>query len=197
MGEIIYSVLIVSSHNAFSESIKKLLDPQKFEPIILSQSVSDAKRKVLENQYDIVIINSPLEDDFGSEFALDVAERNESGVVMFARPEVYDEVYDKTSPYGVLLLTKPTSGAVFTQTIRLLCATKERIGRFTHKQIAEKKSLEERLNEIRIINNAKLLLIEHKKIKEEEAHRYLEKRAMDLRKTKIEIAQEVISEYHK
>ena len=42
-----------------------------------------------------------------------------------------------------------------------------------------------------------MLLIEHKHISEDEAHKYLEKRAMNLRKSKVKIASEIIEEYIK
>lgn len=197
MQEFIYSVLIVSSVEKFTETIKKLLGTDSFSPIKVVNSIASAKREMLEREYDICLINSPLSDSVGSDFAVDMADSTNTGILMFVKPELYDEVYDKTSKYGILLLAKPVTGSVFKQTIRLLCSSRERIGRLTNRQIKEKKTLAERLEEIRIINTAKLLLIEHKKMSEEEAHKYLEKRAMDLRKNKIDIAKDTIAEMHK
>jgi response regulator NasT len=61
----------------------------------------------------------------------------------------------------------------------------------------KKTDLKSRLEEIKIINTAKLLLIEHKKMSEDEAHKYIEKKAMDFRVSKIKIANEIIDEYYK
>ena len=59
------------------------------------------------------------------------------------------------------------------------------------------KNINERLEEIKIINTAKLLLIEHMNLTEDEAHKYLEKKAMDFRQSKIKIAKNIIDEYYK
>ena len=49
--------------------------------------------------------------------------------------------------------------------------------------------------EIRIVNRAKCLLIEQLKMTEEEAHRYIEKQAMDRCVTKRTVAENILSTY--
>ena len=56
-------------------------------------------------------------------------------------------------------------------------------------------SIEEKREEIRIVNRAKLLLIEQLKMTEKEAHRYIEKHAMDRCVTRRDIAEKIISIY--
>ena len=56
-------------------------------------------------------------------------------------------------------------------------------------------SIEEKMEEIRIINRAKWLLIEQLKMTEKEAHRYIEKQAMDRCVTRRKIAENIISTY--
>ena len=55
--------------------------------------------------------------------------------------------------------------------------------------------LKNKMEEIRLVNRAKLLLIQHLKMTEAEAHRYLEKEAMDRGLKRIALAQEVIKTY--
>jgi len=61
----------------------------------------------------------------------------------------------------------------------------------------EKKSLsiEEKMAEIRLVNKAKWFLISELSMSEPEAHRYIEKQAMDTRRDRTEIAQEVLENY--
>ena len=56
-------------------------------------------------------------------------------------------------------------------------------------------SIEEKMEEIRIVNRAKLLLIEQLKMTEKEAHRYIEKQAMDLRISRAEVARSILINY--
>ena len=61
----------------------------------------------------------------------------------------------------------------------------------------EKKTnkIEDKMEEIRLVNKAKWLLISNEGLLEPEAHRYLEKEAMDRCTTRKQIAQEVIEKY--
>ena len=56
----------------------------------------------------------------------------------------------------------------------------------------EKRDLVRRLDELRITSRAKCLLMDQMHLSEEDAHRYLEKQAMDHRMTKLEFAKSVI-----
>ena len=56
-------------------------------------------------------------------------------------------------------------------------------------------SIEEKMEEIRIVNRAKWLLIEELKMSEKEAHRYIEKQAMDRCVTRRVIAEKILSTY--
>ena len=62
---------------------------------------------------------------------------------------------------------------------------------------SEKKalSIEEKMEEIRIVNRAKWILIRELKLDEPEAHRYIEKQAMDRCISKRIIAEEIIKTY--
>lgn len=61
----------------------------------------------------------------------------------------------------------------------------------------EKKSLsiDEKMIEIRLVNKAKWLLISELSMSEPDAHRYIEKQAMDRCITKRTIAEEIIKTY--
>ena len=52
--------------------------------------------------------------------------------------------------------------------------------------------LRDRMDEIRIVNKAKWVLIENRQMSEPEAHRYIEKAAMDRCVRRKEIAEEIL-----
>ena len=80
---------------------------------------------------------------------------------------------------------------MITQSLVLLCGTRERLRRMEQKTA----SIEEKMEEIRLVNRAKWLLIEQLRMTESEAHRYIEKQAMDRCVTKRSIAENIISMY--
>ena len=191
LPEHIYSVLVVSASDKFNESLRRLLPENRYSPVIAAADVSGARLRLLEERYDLVIINTPLPDDFGTRLALDVCASSGTGVLLLVGAEHYPDVNARVSPYGVLVLSKPTSAQLLSQSLLLLCGTRERLRRMEQKTA----SIEEKMEEIRLVNRAKWLLIEQLKMTEQDAHRYIEKQAMDRCVTKRVIAEQILSTY--
>ena len=186
-----YSVLLVSSSPKFNESMLALLPESRFYPVTAVSDVSSARRRLLESKYDIVIINAPLPDDFGTRLALYICENSGAGVLLLVKAEHYPDINGRVSPFGVLVLPKPASSQTVSQSLQLLCGTRERLRRMEEKAT----SVEEKMEEIRLVNRAKWLLIEQLKMTEAEAHRHIEKQAMDRCTTRREIALGIIKTY--
>lgn len=187
----VYSVLIVSAFESFNTALLSLLPESKYYPIQTVASVSVAKRTLAERSFDFVIINSPLPDDPGTRFAIDESSRESTVVLLFVRGELHDEIYDKVTPHGVFTLAKPTSKPIILIALGWMASAKERLRRTEKKTL----SLDEKMEEIRLVNRAKWLLIRELKMDEPDAHRYIEKQAMDRCVSKREIAEEIIKTY--
>lgn len=186
-----YSVLIVTASDSFTEKIMPLLPVTDYWPVTTAHSNSEARRRIVETAFDIVLINAPLPDDFGMRLAIDICTGSGAGVLLMVRNDQFDDVYARVVSYGVLTLSRPTSMQMVAQNLRILCATRERMRRMEEKQTA----VEEKIDEIRLVNRAKWLLIECLGMTEPEAHRYIEKQSMDRRVSKREVAQAVIKTY--
>lgn len=186
-----YSVLLVSSAEKFNAGAMTLLPVTDYYPVTVVGSVGEARRKLLETSYDIVLVNAPLPDDMGMRLAIDVCRESDAGVLLLVKSELINEVYSQVVEFGVMTLPKPTSLQMVAQTLRGLCATRERLRLMEEKQ----KTVEEKIEEIRIVNRAKWLLIECLRMTEAEAHRYIEKQSMDRRVSRREVAESVIQTY--
>ena len=191
LREQVYSLLIVSAAEKFNRSLSELLPENIYFPVKTVADVGSAKRELLERGYDLVIINTPLPDDFGTRLAVDICQGSSTGGLLFVKAEHYPDVNAKVMPYGVLTLSKPTSAQMILQTLVLLCGTRERL-KFMEKKAA---TLEDKMEEIRIVNRAKWLLISELKMSEEDAHRYIEKQAMDRCITRRAMAESIIRTY--
>ncbi len=187
----IYSVLVVSSSHKLNESLEAVLPEDEYNPVVITDNAANAKRLLLERVFDIVMINAPLPDEYGLGLARDLSQTSSIGIMLLVGSGEYPDIYADLSPQGVLVISKPTSKEFITQSLRLLCGTRRRL------LAMEKKTatIEERMEEIRIVNRAKWLLIERLHMTEKEAHRYIEKRAMDRCVTKRSIAETIISTY--
>ena len=62
-----YAVLIVSASEQFDTQMRALLPGTDYYPVHSAASVGQAKRRLLETAYDLVLILTPLRDDFGSQ----------------------------------------------------------------------------------------------------------------------------------
>ena len=186
-----YAVLIVSASDKFIESSRAFLPPTDYYPVETARSAGEARRRILESAFDIVLIQSPLRDDFGTRLACDVCRSSGAGVLQFVRNEVYDDVYARVMEAGVMVLGVPASTQMVAQSLRMLCAARERLRRMEEKQA----TVEEKIEEIRMVNRAKWLLIERLQMNEGEAHRYIEKQAMDMRLPRKEVAENIIKTY--
>ena len=186
-----YSVLIVTASERFTDSIMPLLPMTDYWPVQTASSVAEARRWLADTEFDIVLINTPLPDDFGMHLAIDICTGSGAGVRLLVKNDHYNEIYSKVVRYGVITLSKPTNRQMVAQNLRILCATRERIRQMQAKQA----TVEEKIKEIRLVNRAKWLLIECLNMTEAEAHRYIEKQAMDLRISRREAAENIIKTY--
>lgn len=186
-----YSVLLVSASEKLNTTMQTLLPPTDYWPVYIVGSTAEARRRLLESAYDIVLINAPLPDDPGVRLAVSTCGSSGAGVLLLVKTELYNDVYAKVAPHGVLTLSKPTSAQMIAQCLRMLCATRERLRQMEEKQV----SVEKKIEEIRLVNRAKWLLIECLSMTEADAHRYIEKQAMDQRISKREAAENVIKTY--
>ena len=187
------SVMIVSTTDKALGFFQKILPKDQFYPLTWVHSAGEAQRELVNKSVDIVVINAPLTDEMGTELAIELAHSNSCGVMMMVKNDVYEQVSYKVEEYGVLTLPRPCTAQQAFQTMKLLVATHQRLRALEQKTA----SLEEKMKEIRLVNRAKGLLMDNLKFTEQEAHRYIEKAAMDNCKKKAEIAQNIINTYGK
>ena len=191
LKERVYSVLIVSAAEGFNDALSALLPNSTYSPTHFVSNISAAKRALAERAFDFVIINSPLPDDIGTRFAIDTGSSKETVVLLMVRAELQAEIYDKVAEHGVFVLPKPTSKPTMAIALSWLSSAREKLRKTEKKTL----SIEEKMEEIRIVNRAKWLLISELKMDEQGAHRYIEKQAMDRCISKKVIAEEIIKTY--
>ena len=187
-----YRLLLVSSEEKFIKEAGTLLYNDCYQTDI-SRNASGARSMLLEKPYDFILVNAPLSDESGSRLCIDASQNKGTVAAIVAANDTYAEVYSKVSVHGVFVIQKPTSQMLMRQALSLMECARERL------RTAEKKAdkAENRLDAIRVVNKAKWLLIENEGMSENEAHRYVEKAAMDAGIPKKIAAQLIIDSYLK
>ncbi len=171
--------------------ISSLLRSQAFSRIVTSQDGNDARRHLVDGDFDLVIIVTPLSNEPGDDVALHAAENTSSGVFLVVDAERLDSIASYVEDSGVFVLPKPISPELFYQAAKLLSASRARIQQIE----AENQRLQKKLEETRIVGKAKCLLIERLKMTEEQAHRHIEKLAMDTRRSRLAVAEDILRRY--
>lgn len=183
--------LIVCDNEKGTAFYKSFLKENGISDLVVVENGPRAKRVILDYDFDVCIVNGPISGTNGEDLAIDIAEKNICQVILFVKADYYEEITAGVEDYGVITVSKPINKQLFWQALKLARVAQRRIG-MAHKESAK---LEKKLEELKIISRAKLLLIVNKDLSEEEAHKFIEKQAMDLRLSRIEIAEQIIRGY--
>lgn len=183
------NILVVSDIENFNSHVDKLITSYNtgINNIVFAKSIVSACELMEKNDFDLFIINLKEIDEYDIDIINGV--NDHTGVIIMVNDDIYHNVFIKTYHKGVLVINRPVTVSKFIQAAKLVTLS------------GKKKKLflgnDKKLEEIRLVDVAKLLLIVNEKMTEETSHRYIEKSSMDLRVTKRKSAEIVINKYIK
>jgi len=185
------SALIVSDLDKDTAFFSVVLNAASVNQIICLKSADDARKLILKQDFDFIIVNAPLKDESGEYFSRYAASKGSSQVLLLVEREFFDSVSAACEADGIMTILKPVDKSLFWSALLLAKSTQNRIKKIQ----AENVSLRRKIEDIRIIDRAKLLLISYMKMSEQESHRYIEKQAMDIRSTRRIVAEGILKRY--
>ncbi|MDR1320376.1 MAG: ANTAR domain-containing protein [Gracilibacteraceae bacterium] len=183
--------LVVSGSEKSRDFFLQVLKETVYTQITFVRSGNEARRLLRANDYDLVVINTPLTDEFGHDLAFAALENTSAGIILIVKNEIADEVEARVADHGVFVLAKPLNRQIFHQSLKLMAASRRRIVGLK----LQNSKLQNKIEELRLVDRAKCALIQYLNMTEAQAHRYIEKQAMDLRTAKREIAQNILRNY--
>ena len=181
--------LLVSSGEKGRAMLTELMRGAGPFDFTVAGSGSEARRLSAEMEYDLIVINAPLSDEYGDGLSMTLAMDTSSGILLLVRAENEDEVSSKVEDMGVM--GKPLGRAMFYQALKMVTAAHRRMMGLK----SENLQLQKKIDEIRLVDRAKCALIQYLSMTEAQAHRYIEKQAMDRRTTRGRVAQSIIEIY--
>ena len=92
---------------------------------------------------------------------------------------------------GVQTCALPIYRQFFFQSVKLVNAARRRMQGLQK----ENTGLKSKIEEIRMVDRAKCLLIQYQNLTEPQAHRFIEKQAMDRRLTRLDVARQILTTY--
>lgn len=185
------NVMLVSASDKTTGFLKDFLNMEDAMNITTCKTASKARRTALEAAFDMIIINYPLMDETDYALPQDLAEKSDASIMIMVSAETFDNICDKMEKAGVYVFLKPVNKTVLLSVLRFAILTQKRLRSIRVKN----RSLKDKLSEIKIIDRAKCLLMEQEQLSEAQAHRYLEKRAMDTQHSCLQVAQQLLDKY--
>lgn len=184
-------ILIVSASEKSADALTHILRRYGWNNIDVAPGGANCRRLTMRTVYDLIIINAPLKDCHGGELAVDYVTDTNSSVILIVKSDVLDIMSAKVEGEGVIVIPKPLQQRELLSAVRLSLAQRHRM----QKLIEINLKYEKKYEELRLVSRAKCLLIENQNITEPEAHRFIEKQAMDKRESKAIVAAGIIKKY--
>lgn len=171
--------ILVSESCGLAQSLPYRL-PCGFPAQIKSAGAGELRALAMERPVDGLILSS---DELN--IALEAAEHSYTAVLVVAKGDA-SALNEPCARAGVMVCTMESLSAVLP--CFLACCARLRA------LCTETVSLKRKLDDTRIVTRAKLLLMSRLKMSEAEAHRYIEKTAMDSRRDRADVAREILEQ---
>jgi len=185
-------VLIVSSSAETASVIEQFLRADGFSRVTVVSSGSEARRFIRSApEISLAVINTPLTDEFGQELSVMIAEEYQTGVILICGSDISDDIAEYVCESGIYVVSRPVSRDLFSEATELAAASCGELADLKK----ESSDVMMKIEEIRIINRAKATLMKYLRFTEPQAHRYIEKQAMNSRQTRRETALRILADY--
>lgn len=119
------------------------------------------------------------------------ARTSAAGIVVLVKKELAEETQKQLAGCGAAVFASDLSAPALAAALRAAAATGERLRAADR----ENERLKEKLGDTKLVSRAKCVLIQYLNMTEAEAHRFIEKRAMDRRVTGREVALDILKMY--
>lgn len=182
-----HSVLVVSRDSKIISQISAFLVPPLFE-LTTTSNFNEARRLATERSFNIIIADSG--DGYDTDFAINLAD-SYSTILLLVPNEHFDEISYRVEGYGILTITKPFEPFYLYNMMKIAIAVQYKVQVLS----SQTTKLKVKMEEIKQVNRAKMLLMQNMNMSEQEAHRYIEKEAMDRGMKKTAISEEIIKTY--
>ena len=185
------NILIAGKNEQICESIALLLNGQDVHTVNVTDGA--LMRCMDVSMFDVVIISTPLSDEFGLDLAAELKNKTQAAFIVLTKSEIADEVQNKIKFTGAFVIGRPCGKSALLQAIRFADVAGESIKRLEQENV----QLERQLEDVRAVSRAKACLMQYLNLTEEQAHRHIQKQAMDMRKTQRAVAEDVLKMYAK
>ncbi len=187
MAEDRHNVLVVTKDSKTSSMVRAMLVPPMFD-LSIASDFNEARRRCIDQFFNIILVDYC--EGEGADFAIDISSST-SAILLLAPMSNFDQISYKVEGYGILTMTNPFDQFYFYNMVKVAIAFQYKMSVLS----SQATKLKVKMDEIRIVSRAKMLLMQNLSMTEEQAHHYIEKEAMDRGEKKLNIANGIIRTY--
>ncbi len=184
------SILLVSSSEKSVTFFLETLSGLDAE-LYTARTLRQAREIFLREKIDLCLVNSPLEDGDGESFACDAVSVGLTQVILLVRAEAAPAVSERCAERGIFTLAKPVGKKSLLMALSFAGVSRQRLGMMQQTNT----KLMGQVQELRLVARAKCILVQYLNMTEAQAHRYIEKQAMDMRLTRQKVAENILKTY--
>lgn len=174
------SKAIVYSENPRAMAVfSDILREEGFEEVELNDRIAFCG---VDNDATLQLVNAGPSFDLAAKLAEKLVEATGAAVLLLTEQGKNPEHCRRLREMGAIIVEKPLSRQLFVQSIRDAVSLYGRI-----------RKMSALLNETRRIDRAKMLLVEARGMTEVQAHKFIERQAMNRRITRLDVANELIN----
>ena len=159
--------------------------------LVTADGLDEAERKLAQLDPALVVWQCDAPGLPALRQCVRLAEGSEAVFLLLVRPGTYEAVWQFVQAAGICVMSWPAPQEVFRQTLRNLLLLKQSLRAMQEKT----DQLQSQLQDMKRIQKAKSLLMNQLGMSEADAHRWIEKAAMDRCVKKREIAETIIRMY--
>ena len=182
--------LIVASTPTRQHALTDVLYHEKINCVVCS-TAAEARRTLLCRPFDLFVVYSGLIDEQGNELAMAIADTNDCGGIYIGNSITTEQIEEELNECGIITMSLPITKMQLVEAVRLLVVSNARVRLLKTKN----EELAAKLDDLKYINRAKIVLMRTLGYTEEQSHKYIEKRAMEMRMSRRKVAIEILKTY--
>lgn len=184
------SLLLITASQDTAAQFARLLPEERFAPEYSVCSALEAPFVLCQSVFDVVVIDDSISDGDGTALA-SAAAKNGTNVLLLADSGRFEAVAGYAERHGFMVLPSPVDPVLLRQSLGMMASASAKLRALEE----QAESLKAKMEEIRLVDRAKLILVQQFKMTEKDAHRFIEKNAMDRCVKRSVIAQRIIRTY--
>ena len=179
-------IYVLSYDQTFIRSIDRCLDKFKYSIKVLDIKVNELYGYICSHPVDFIIAHSSYVDNYYNVFDM-LLRAKRCGIIYVSRNLEYGSLFNATNDPRFYMI-KPGKEESLNDIITIMSRSINAIDKITD----ELNKYKEKAEENKLVNKAKVYLMNNKGLSEEEAYKLILKYAMDKRLSKLEISKNIL-----